>query len=896
MTTVLDRPAGFVPPAAPSASRRSGSTRWRVALRLAYRDARRSPGRSLLVIALIALPVFALSAADVLARTMQLSTAEQVQRDLGRAQAKISWVSDPGADNFSQSVDGQSYGSSGNTGAKTPPPPTTAQLLAALPPGSRLLPVTSGGVTVTTAYGIATIQTTGLAYQDPALSGLWQQVRGRAPQTNGEIAVTPALARRMGRTIGQSVADAKTRKTYTIVGIVTDHYHRSTQTAFVPAPPVPAVVTADQQYYVAGPEPVTWATVQRLNKRFMLVDSRSVRLRPPPASEISTSISSGTAYTAGGLTGAALVAGLVVLEIVLLAGPAFAVGARRSRRTLGLIGAVGGSRADLRNVVLAGGLVLGFGAGVLGLAGGAAVAVALLPLVAHWQDAVPGHLDLRLMELGGIVAVSVVTGLLAAWLPARAAARTDVLAALRGRRGTVRTRRSVPVIGALAASAGAVVAIGVGGATRNQTVLLAGAVLTELGLIACCPALIGLTGRLAARLPLAGRIALRDSARNRSATSSAVAAIMAAVAGGVGASILVASTDARDRSTYAPTLAAGYAYAAGTPTTAGNAAAVAALRTALPASTIFPLRGLPDGDPRTQPISAYPEAAPGTTYFSSGFSSGSIPSVVVDDGSTVSGIAGTSTPAGVAALRAGSAVVFDRSLIDHGFLKINVNKDAGDGSEQITHSYRTPAVLVAATYRTGVVVLPPATARAWALPITTVGFLVATARPPTDRQEQATDAALLRLGMNRSLYVERGYSSRYGVGLIALLVATSVIALGAALIATMLSTVDSRPDLQTLAAVGASPRIRRRLSAARAGTTALLGSALGVACGFIAPVGYVAIQRSVARANHDATSFPLAVPWWPNVAGALILVPALAAAAAYLFTRSRLPVERSAPS
>ena len=50
------------------------------------------------------------------------------------------------------------------------------------------------------------------------------------------------------------------------------------------------------------------------------------------------------------------VVGLAMLEICLLAGPAFAVGARRSRRQLGLVGANGGERRHIRAVVLSGGL------------------------------------------------------------------------------------------------------------------------------------------------------------------------------------------------------------------------------------------------------------------------------------------------------------------------------------------------------------------------------------------------------------------------------------------------------------------------------------------------------------------------------------------------------------
>src|SRR3954447_5133283 len=59
----------------------------RAAVRMARRDARRNRGRSLLVVVMIALPVLGLSGADVLARTMQLSTTEKINRSMGRADA-----------------------------------------------------------------------------------------------------------------------------------------------------------------------------------------------------------------------------------------------------------------------------------------------------------------------------------------------------------------------------------------------------------------------------------------------------------------------------------------------------------------------------------------------------------------------------------------------------------------------------------------------------------------------------------------------------------------------------------------------------------------------------------------------------------------------------------------
>jgi putative ABC transport system permease protein len=56
-------------------------------LRIARRDARRARGRSLLVVAMIALPVLGVTAVDVVARTYELSPEQRAPREFGRADA-----------------------------------------------------------------------------------------------------------------------------------------------------------------------------------------------------------------------------------------------------------------------------------------------------------------------------------------------------------------------------------------------------------------------------------------------------------------------------------------------------------------------------------------------------------------------------------------------------------------------------------------------------------------------------------------------------------------------------------------------------------------------------------------------------------------------------------------
>jgi predicted lysophospholipase L1 biosynthesis ABC-type transport system permease subunit len=62
----------------------------------------------------------------------------------------------------------------------------------------------------------------------------------------------------------------------------------------------------------------------------------------------------------------------------------------------------------------------------------------------------------------------------------------------------------------------------------------------------------------------------------------------------------------------------------------------------------------------------------------------------------------------------------------------------------------------------------------------------------------------------------RSYVSPNQNAIVAVLIAAVVVAMVATALATALAVVDSRPDLATLWAVGASPAIRRQLSMMRA--------------------------------------------------------------------------------
>ena len=84
--------------------------------------------------------------------------------------------------------------------------------------------------------------------------------------------------------------------------------------------------------------------------------------------------------------------------------------------------------------------------------------------------------------------------------------------------------------------------------------MLTGAVLAIAGLVLVMPLLLGTLSRLGARLPLAGRLAVRDADRHRHRTGPATSAIMLAIAGSVIAAFAIAGTARAEEARWTPQL------------------------------------------------------------------------------------------------------------------------------------------------------------------------------------------------------------------------------------------------------------------------------------------------------------------------------------------------------
>jgi putative ABC transport system permease protein len=853
------------------------------AIRIARRDALRHKARSVLVVVMIALPVLALTGADVLARTMQLSTSEKVTRALGQADVELTIA----GGTVSQVGTGGGWSSDG-----TPALPGSAEYAKTEAAARRLLPgarmidrVEAGGPISTSGRRLEGVEIQGLDLRDPMTKGIAKLVSGRFARSNDEVALSQPLLGRLHVTVGDSVAVAG--RPFRIVGVIRNPQAVKSYLAYLLPTAVPGPVGNTVRHLLADTaQPVTWPVALKLNAHGIVAQSRSVMLHPPAGVQLaSTSALADRARTIGIAT---VAVGLAVLEVVLLAGATFAVGARRQRRNLALVAAAGGDERHVRRIVLAGGLVLGVVGALVGVLGGIAVGRFAIPVAQRFADADAGHFDLRPVELLAVALIGVVTGLLAAVLPARTAARDDVVAALTGRRGAVATAKRVPALGLAMIVLGALVAAYAAHPPARFTMVLVGAVVAEIGFVVCAPAVVGAAGRAARLLPLPVRLAVRDASRHRGRTGPAVAAVLAAVAGSVAVSAWVTSQVAYDRQSYHPQLRVGQSaiqvFPDGTNPTPTRADISAVVTRDLPVTGMTAMSTTNCFDAQAcSGVYLRPSSTcrNGSNACALDLGSGGL---AVGDTTVLDALLGHHDARAAAALERGSLVVFSKAYADSGRATLVADTPApsSNDGQQRTMSV---ASYVDDVGHSGVAVngiMTPATADRLHVTSQPWGYLLDTSRMPTTAEQDRALSDLSRWSTN--IDVERGFhEQRWNYGLIALAGAAALITLGATAVATALSAADSRPDLVTLAAVGAGPWLRRRFAAHQAATVAVLGTLLGALAGLVPAYG-------VIRAHGG---MPFAVPW--QTIGFIVLgVPVLAALVTGGLTRSRLPSERRA--
>jgi putative ABC transport system permease protein len=228
---------------------------------------------------------------------------------------------------------------------------------------------------------------------------------------------------------------------------------------------------------------------------------------------------------------AALVLGMLLIALVSVGG--FTVLAQRRLRSIGMLESTGATDRHVRLVITANGTVVGIVGAFLGFALGLAVWLAYRPRLEQSAHHAIGALALSWIVVIAAMVLAIAAASVAASRPARAITKLPIVQALSGRPAAPRQirRSALPGIVLLVL---AFLLLGYAGGTTNSNgggggggspELLLGLILLVPGLILLAPFFLSLTARLARRAPIAPRLALRDLARYRARSGSALAAI-----------------------------------------------------------------------------------------------------------------------------------------------------------------------------------------------------------------------------------------------------------------------------------------------------------------------------------------------------------------------------------
>jgi putative ABC transport system permease protein len=594
---------------------------------------------------------------------------------------------------------------------------------------------------------------------------------------------------------------------------------------------------------------------------------------------------------------AAAVLGMLLIALVGVGG--FTVLTQRRMRAIGMLAAQGATPRHISLVVKANGAATGAVGATAGFVLGFLAWLAYRPRAEQSAHHLMDQFALPWPVIGISVVLAIVATYAAASRPAKAIARTPIVAALAGRPpAPKKTRRFVVPTGivllaaafVLFGAAGAAGPTGVGGNQNSQLLeLVVGLLLLGAAVVLLSPAFLAVLAAAGRRSPVAVRLALRDLSRYRARSGPALAAIclstlIAVVICVVAAARLGNSIDytgpnlASDQMiVYAPEQG-GFPIKGGPPPGSGAPVSLAQARQV--ASEISAGVGTNSMVTLETTSACVIHAAPGRVW------SGSVyvatPQLLGAFGIAQSQI---NPDADLLSMRPGLSTM--------SLMQLTSNPPCTSGED----SYPCPpSSCIANPPIQEIGQLPSGASAPNTLitqhainelglqgSITTTGWLVTTPNNLTAAQvARAQQLAAAASGM--SVETRNSIPSLAQIVDVATLFGIAL-ALGILGMSVGLIRSEAARDLRTLAATGASPTTRRTITAATTGALAFTGAVVGIVCGYLAVIGFM-------RSNQlDGLSSLTTVPI-TNLLLILVGTPLSAAAIGWLLA-GREPADMS---
>ncbi|GAA4631507.1 hypothetical protein GCM10023196_061180 [Actinoallomurus vinaceus] len=460
--------------------------------------------------------------------------------------------------------------------------------------GDAAVPVTvvgARGKPVTPPAGAATALRPWIP--DARLSA-YHLVSGRAPAADDEVAVVRHVASAGGLHAGSATTLLLPNSTQRVrvVGVVTVRGRGAVASGDL------ILGTPAAVHRAAGLRAGTWqglwvkaapgVTAATLRDRLVPVMRPAVVRKASDVRHRQSAELQGAGASIGGVIG--MLASVAVFTGLFVVANAFGTLVRQRTRRLALLSAIGARPRQIRRLVRLEALVLGVVASAGGLLAGYGVSDVLTRLFAQdGFDISAGEVQVGWVALVFPFAAGVVTTQLAAWRPARRAARIAPIEALRSSTAEARGRIWPRLVGALAifgaswmffgpvfAVANDPTSVGIDRTIPIAVLILMGAMVCVSGLAVLAPFFVGPLGGLVGRLGMlisgeSGRLARATITRSPRRVSSAAASLMLGVALVAATGLLITSIHQRANEAGRETLAADHVIASSGRTSNGAA-------------------------------------------------------------------------------------------------------------------------------------------------------------------------------------------------------------------------------------------------------------------------------------------------------------------------------------
>ena len=700
-------------------------------------------------------------------------------------------------------------------------------------------------------------QTYQLRAQDPhgPYGGpMLQLLSGSYPRGSDQVAITPGLA----SALNLSVGSAWPQGGKTVVGIVENPQSLLDEFALVPSG------------QVAHPTEVS-----------VLFDAAPAAGKALPSYVTPAGATNSNGINPSTIVLALATVGMLLIALVSIGG--FTVLAQRRMRSLGMLESMGATDRNVRLVLESNGVIVGVVGAVLGFGLGLVLWLAYRPHNEQSAHHVIGTFALPWNVIVPAMVLAVIATFFAAGYPARAITRVPVVSALAGRPAPPRQIHRSLVPGVIALVVGFVMFSLSGAAGNGGGViwLVPGLIALIVGIILVSPFFLALLARAGARSPIAIRLPLRDMARYRARSGSALSAISLGIMIAV---IICAVAVARYSNVFdyvgpnmsANTLNVYSPPAAGTPlfgptgtetaptppSLAAQEATTHAIASAVGATAVVellnPAVGLqnPSGTGRQWDGPIY--VATPALLRAFGIDPSSIPSDV-DVLSSRPGLAGS-----------GVQLTFGSSEKGGGGFAGPGNENQCTPNQCLAHPViEEESRLPLGTSSPNTVITESALHRLHLTSQNTLGGWTVLAGSPIT-QPQLTSANSLAAAGDLSVESKNdaptsaeivNWATVFGIAL-----ALGVLAMSVGLIRS-----ETASDLRTLTAAGASSRTRRSLTAVTAGGLALLGALLGTVAAYIGLFGWFRANSLEGGVSDIIDHVP-----WNNLFFILVAMPIVA--------------------